>query len=573
MKSRELSLRIGTLLRELRKERGLTQRGAADRVGWPQPKLSLLEQGRLDFGALELVVGLARELGVDPAEVLGVALADGAVEPAPRADRSWLVAASRLATALTDAGKPLALERRSPFEGLDGASRLERWVVALVRSRAFGAVPSGAHASGWILPFSPSLIRQACDELETAAEARVLAADTRDAIVREAQRFALLHELAPRPAEALALADSLAEAYPMPEIEYLRGVLHHQLGAAPLVVKGCVQRALDRLERLPATDLRADLVVAGLTSQLDVAADAAERAHDTVTAEAERRIDHSIRLLDAAGFVQGRVHLEVRRAIARHERLRVAAEGGSPAVAPAARDAQWQADWQAVAASLARSRAEYLALGVAMGTAYVEDWLARHHELAGEHERALEWVTSAALGYRSLGQRRWECSAEIRAAHYRAVLAFGLLDAENDAEVSARKLAGTAGERATALLEATCTRAGELLASGEVTPYERPLLEIHVALAAGRLAGFATLRRGERARIERLVETYRASKAAALAHLDDEVDATEAIRRDALASFRELERAHGLLRRRAPSASKSDVRMRSSGSRTDRDSH
>ena len=52
MKDRELSARLGALLRELRKDRGLSQRAAAELAGAPQPKLSLLEAGRLDFGAL-----------------------------------------------------------------------------------------------------------------------------------------------------------------------------------------------------------------------------------------------------------------------------------------------------------------------------------------------------------------------------------------------------------------------------------------------------------------------------------------------------------------------------------------
>lgn len=563
MKSRELSVRIGVLLRELRKDRGLSQRAAAERVGWPQPKLSLLEQGRLDFGALELVVGLADELGVAPAEVLATALGEAGPDARPGADRAWLLSASRLLTVLTEGGKALVLDRVSPFQALGADAPPARWVMALVRARAFGAVPSGAHASGWILPFAPSLIRLGCEELERAPEASALTAEARAAIGREAQRFALAHDLAARPAEALALADALAAEYPMPEIEYLRGVLHHQLGATPLVVKGCVQRALDRLDERPPTDLRADLVVAGLLAQLEVAADAAEHAHDTTTPASERRIDRAIRLLDAAGFAQGRVHLEVRRAVADHERLRVArtpASRATPAVL--APDATWIAEWHAVAAVLARARAEYQALGVAMGTAYVEDWLARHHELAGEYERALDWVASAAHRYRDLGQRRWECSAEIRAAHYRAALAFAVLGVHDDAAVTGRRLAGAAGDRAVALLDETRARVEALLASGDVTPYERPLLEIHRALAAGRLAGFLALRRGERGRIDALARGYRAAKDAALAQLDDEVDATEATRRDALASFRALERAHPLLRGGSRT-----------GARTGRDTH
>jgi len=85
MKSRELSLRIGTLLRELRKERGLTQRGAADRVGWPQPKLSLLEQGRLDFGALELVLVITN---FEPNESLPDFLAAPPAQATPAAEET-----------------------------------------------------------------------------------------------------------------------------------------------------------------------------------------------------------------------------------------------------------------------------------------------------------------------------------------------------------------------------------------------------------------------------------------------------------------------------------------------------
>lgn len=548
MKDRELSARLGALLRDLRKDRGLSQRAAADLIGAPQPKLSLLEAGRLDFGALALVVTCAEKLGVPPVEVLAAALGNATGQVHPRFDRPWLVMASRMLTTATGAGKRLPLDPPRPFDGLDASTPLEAWVAALVRSRAFGAAGAAAHAGGWILPFAPPLIRQACDELVTADAARDLAPAMRARIVEEAQRFALAHELAPRPREALALADVLAATYPVPELDYLRGVLHHQLGAAPLVVKGCVQQALDRLEAAPASDARADLVIAGLLEYLEVAADAAESTAGADTPEAAARVEHAARLLDAAGFTQGRVHLEVRGAVARHERLRRELDASDPR-APASRAPRWQADWQEVAATFARARAEYQAMDLAMGAAYVEDWLARHHELAGDESRALALVEEAAASYRALGQRRWECSARIRAAYYRGRLALAELGVDDDAAVTRKLASGAAGARAVALLDASQASLAATLSEPDVTPYERPLLEIHQALAAGRLAGLLALRGGaDRERIAALVASYRAAREAALAHLDDEVDATAALRRETRDTFAALERAFAALR-------------------------
>lgn len=555
MKDRELSARLGALLRDLRKDRGLSQRAAAELVGAPQPKLSLLEAGRLDFGALALVVSFAEKLGVPPVEVLASALGGSASTGAgatvePRFDRPWLVIASRLLTASTGEGKRLPLDPPRPFDGLDASAPLASWVAALVRSRAFGAVAGSGQAGGWILPFAPALIRQACDELETSDAGRALPPALRARITAEAQRFALAHELASRPREALALTETLATDHALPELEYLRGVLHHQLGAAPLVVKGCVQRALDRLEAAPASDPRADLVIAGLLEHLEVVADAAERTTGGDTPASAARVDHATRLLDAAGFTQGRVQLEVRGAITRHERLRRDSDAAAPET-PAARNPRWQAEWHEVAAALARCRAEYQAMDLAMGAAYVEDWLARHHELGGDERRALELVEEAAASYRGLGQRRWECSARIRAAYYRGRLALAELGAEDDAAITRKLAAGVAGQRAAAILDASQSQLATTLAEPDVTPYERPLLEIHQALAAGRLAGLLELR-GEggraRERIAALAATYRAAREAALAHLDDEVDATHALREETLESFRDLERAFAVLR-------------------------
>ena len=568
MKDRELSARLGALLRDLRKDRGLSQRAAAELVGAPQPKLSLLEAGRLDFGALALVVAVAEKLGVSPVEVLAAALggSGAAGQVHARFDRPWLVVASRLLTSATGDGKRLALDPPRPFAGLDASTPLARWVAALVRSRAFGAGAgaSSGHAGGWILPFAPALVRQACDDLEASDAGRALPTALRARITEEAQRFALVHELAPRPREALALADALAADHGLPELDYLRGVLHHQLGATPLVVKGCVQQALDRLEAAPANDPRADLVVAGLLEYLEVVADAGERTTGGDTPDSTARIDHATRLLDAAGFTQGRVQLEVRGAITRHERLRREAESADPR-SPALRDARWQAEWQEVAATLARARAEYLAMELAMGAAYVEDWLARHHELGGDEARALELVEAAAASYRALGQRRWECSARIRAAYYRGRLAAAELGVEDDAEITRKLASGAAGERAMALLDASHTSLAATLAEPDVTPYERPLLEIHLALAAGRLAGLVALcgATRDRDRIATLASTYRAARDAALAHLDDEVDATDAMRRETLASFRSLERAFAVLRTgRSAGAAKGPRRAR-----------
>ncbi len=539
MKPRELSARIGALLRELRKDRGLSQRGAADAVGAPQPKLSLLESGRLDFGALSLVVRLSEALGVAVVDVLAAALGDGQGEVHRRLDRAWLVSASRLLRASADrATVALPETGAGAWRALTAKDTVGRWVAALVRARAFGAV-HGAPAAGWILPFAPALIRQVCEELELSDAGRSLSASMRARIVEEAQRFAVAYELAAKPAEALAVLDRLRADHPIPEIDYMRGVLLHQLGEAPLRVKGCVQQALDALEASPVEELRADLIVAGLLEYLEVAAEASEHP-EGMAPEGEQRVDRAIRLLDVAGYTQGRVHLEVRRAARHHERLR-----GVPA---GSRDATWEAEWQDVAARLSRARADYRTMGVAMGAAYVEDWLARHHELAGDHAKSLALLESAATAYRALGQRRWECSAQVRSAYCREQLALAALSVSDDADVSAKRLAGPSGDAATRWLEETRNALTRLLAEPGVTPFELPLLEIHLALASGRLAGWAALRRAPREQVTRLAEGYRASKHAALGHANEEVDASVAASRQARQSFRELEKAYPVLR-------------------------
>jgi hypothetical protein len=61
-------------------------------------------------------------------------------------------------------------------------------------------------------------------------EAGRLAPGSAEQAEMEIQRFALAHEMATRPAEALPLVESLLDDHAVPELEYLRGVLLHRMG-------------------------------------------------------------------------------------------------------------------------------------------------------------------------------------------------------------------------------------------------------------------------------------------------------------------------------------------------------
>ena len=62
-------MRFGEMLRRLRKEKDLTQAALAEQIGVSHVYISALERGEKPAPRLELVISLARSLGVDDAEL------------------------------------------------------------------------------------------------------------------------------------------------------------------------------------------------------------------------------------------------------------------------------------------------------------------------------------------------------------------------------------------------------------------------------------------------------------------------------------------------------------------------
>jgi transcriptional regulator with XRE-family HTH domain len=74
---------LGAFIRQQRKDLGLTQSQLADRVGWVQERISLLEHGKYGTPSLPLFAGLAEALEVDQAALLSAAgFLTPAAEPA-----------------------------------------------------------------------------------------------------------------------------------------------------------------------------------------------------------------------------------------------------------------------------------------------------------------------------------------------------------------------------------------------------------------------------------------------------------------------------------------------------------
>jgi HTH-type transcriptional regulator, competence development regulator len=64
---------FGKRLRELRKDRGLSQRGLADRAGIDFTYLSKIENGRMEPPSEEVIRRVAEELGADADELIVLA--------------------------------------------------------------------------------------------------------------------------------------------------------------------------------------------------------------------------------------------------------------------------------------------------------------------------------------------------------------------------------------------------------------------------------------------------------------------------------------------------------------------
>jgi HTH-type transcriptional regulator, competence development regulator len=64
---------FGKRLRELRKDRGLSQRGLADRAGIDFTYLSKIENGRMEPPSEEVIRCVAEELGADADELIVLA--------------------------------------------------------------------------------------------------------------------------------------------------------------------------------------------------------------------------------------------------------------------------------------------------------------------------------------------------------------------------------------------------------------------------------------------------------------------------------------------------------------------
>jgi transcriptional regulator with XRE-family HTH domain len=67
------NMRFGEMLRRLRKERDLTQAALAEQIGVTHVYISALERGDKPAPRLEIVVGLARSLGVEEGELWTIA--------------------------------------------------------------------------------------------------------------------------------------------------------------------------------------------------------------------------------------------------------------------------------------------------------------------------------------------------------------------------------------------------------------------------------------------------------------------------------------------------------------------
>ncbi len=65
-----MDVSFGTMLRELRRAAGLTQRQLAERLGVDFSYISKLENDRLPPPAADTIVSIARELGVPPEQLL-----------------------------------------------------------------------------------------------------------------------------------------------------------------------------------------------------------------------------------------------------------------------------------------------------------------------------------------------------------------------------------------------------------------------------------------------------------------------------------------------------------------------
>ena len=544
MASNELSRVFGELARELRVERELSQRDLARSVETVQTKVSLLELGKLDFSALSFVGSVCEVFGIATVDLVEAALARlEDTGPRPRIDRPWAIGSSRLAEALADRGIDAApdLLGHPPVPEVEEAVEEEGVPVVagrLARSRAFGPVP-GSDPASWMVPFAPPLVHEATATFLASDRAAGLSDAVRARIVEEAHRFSVAHELASDPAQGLAYVDRLAADHALPELEYLRGLLLHQQGESPLRVKSAIRQALDLVEQGPVVDLRADLVVAGLLSYLDVAAGSADRP-GAASVDAAGRLDRALRLLDLGGFELGRVQIRLHRSIAAHGALRSSETRDEPG---------WRESWDETLAALGSVRDAYAALGVEMGEAYVTDWLARHHELGGDPRAALELIARTVDTYGRLGQRRWLCSAHVRAAYCRRQLAESRIRGGAD---------GAPGDEAVALLEETRSTLGDLLAEGAVPPYELPRLEHHLAVAHGLLAGLLEARGEDGGRRRERVVDYKRWKKASLDHYDPDVEADRDDRKGARRSFRELEERYPVLggRRRATGGGK-----------------
>lgn len=72
---------FGRALWELRHERGLNQRGLAERAGMRQPNISMIERG-LQNPPLTVICRLAWALGITPPQLIGAA----ALSSLPRRD-------------------------------------------------------------------------------------------------------------------------------------------------------------------------------------------------------------------------------------------------------------------------------------------------------------------------------------------------------------------------------------------------------------------------------------------------------------------------------------------------------
>ena len=68
---RELAKKAGTMIRMRRNMIGLTQKEAAERLGWSQSKYHLLESGKRPGTSLATYVEVCRELGISMMDVIG----------------------------------------------------------------------------------------------------------------------------------------------------------------------------------------------------------------------------------------------------------------------------------------------------------------------------------------------------------------------------------------------------------------------------------------------------------------------------------------------------------------------